>query len=224
MAQETEEREDSRLSTWVAFLIAAVSVVGAIVAWRAAVLGDAIGDADTGGLRATINLNETRALTTIRVYSAYSAFTEYYQVRQEGDLLEEVLEEHSEELDEAELTGLVADLTDTRDQMTAAQILFPNQYLNRDGTYALERMRGELFSDAAREKDLNPTALFLEGDTLRARSDRLLIALSILGVSLVFYTLVELVTDRLKMLLAVLGTLAFIVGGVAALLIETGRL
>jgi hypothetical protein len=119
---------------------------------------------------------------------------------------------------------LVAALADARDQMTATQPLFPNQYLNRDGTYAVERMRGEIFSDAARTRNLNPAPLFVEGDALRGKSDRLLLALSTLGVALVFYTLIEVATDRLKMLLLALGTVAFIAGSIAALLIETGRL
>ena len=55
------------VSTLVALLIAAVSVTGAVVTWRASVSADGAGDADVAGVRATINLTEgARALAMLR--------------------------------------------------------------------------------------------------------------------------------------------------------------
>src|SRR6185295_14877579 len=63
-----QEKENNRLSTLVALLIAVVSVSGAVVTWRASVSADGAGDADVAGIRATINLTETNALAAVKGY------------------------------------------------------------------------------------------------------------------------------------------------------------
>ena len=86
--QPESGKEDNRLSTVVALLIAAVSVAGAVVTWRASVSADAAGDADVAGIRATINLTESNALAAVKGYSDYAAFTEYYKYRETGSEIE----------------------------------------------------------------------------------------------------------------------------------------
>lgn len=70
----------------------------------------------------------------------------------------------------------------------------------------------------ARERDINPQPSFDEADALRSHTNRLLIALSVLVVALVFYTLIE-ATDskKIKYLLLVAGTGIFLAGTIGAL-------
>src|SRR5690349_20555347 len=91
--QPESEKEDNRLSIVVALLIAAVSVAGAVVTWRASVSADAAGDADVAGIRATINLTESNALAAVKGYSDYAAFTEYYKNREVGNEIEKEMSE-----------------------------------------------------------------------------------------------------------------------------------
>lgn len=218
-------QENNRLSTLVALLIAVVSVSGAVVTWRASISADGAGDADVAGIRATINQTETNALSAVSGYSDYASFMDYYKYRETALQLEAEIAELPEDATEEELAALNKELADTYDLTTAASSAFPNQYLNRDGTYAFDRQSGEFKADAARARDINPQPSFDEADNLRAHTDKLLIALSVLVVALVFFTLIE-TTDskKAKYLLLVIGTGVFLAGILGAFLLETGRL
>ncbi len=218
-------QENNHLSTLVALLIAVVSVSGAVVTWRASISADGAGDADVAGIRATINQTETDALAAVNGYSDYASFMDYYKYRQTAQQLEAELAELPDDVTEEELAALNKELANTYDLTTAASSAFPNQYLNRDGTYAFNRQTGEFRADAARQRDINPQPSFDEADGLRVHTDKLLIALSVLVVALVFYTLIE-TTDskKAKYLLLVIGTGVFLAGILGAFLLETGRL
>lgn len=228
MAEQNQQelgQENNRLSTLVALLIAVVSVSGAVVTWRASVAADGAGDADVAGIRATINLTETKALAAVKGYSDYASFIDYYKYRETTTQLEEEITALLAEATEEEATTLGKELADTHDLTTATGMAFPNEFLNRDGTYALTRQNGEFVATASRERDLNPQPSFDEADSLRSHTNRLLIALSVLVVALVFYTLIE-ATDskKLKYLLLFGGTLIFLAGAIGAYLVEMGRL
>lgn len=221
--QPESEKENNRLSTLVALLIAAVSVTGAVVTWRASVSADGAGDADVAGVRATINLTETNALSSVKGYSDYASFVDYYKYRETTAQLEKELSELPEDATEEQAAALNNELADTNDLSVASSMAFPNDYLNRDGTYALSRQTGEYVANAARERDINPQPSFDEADALRSHTNRLLITLSVLVVALVFYTLIEAVdSTNLKYLLLVAGTGIFLAGTIGAYLVETG--
>lgn len=227
MAEENQQesgQENNNLSTLVALLIAAVSVISAVVTWRASVAADAAGDADVAGIRATINLTETNALASVKGYSDYASFLDYYKYRETSNQIEQEL--GSLPADAAdESNALNQELADTHDLTTAASLAFPNEYLNRDGTYALSRQTGEYVANAARERDLNPQPSFDEADAMRTHTNQLLIAVSVLVVALIFYTLIE-ATDnkKIKYVLLSIGTAIFLAGSIAALLVETGKI
>lgn len=207
--------QENRLATLVAILIALATVVGAIVAWRASVAADGAGDADFAGLRATVNLEETRALAAVTAYENYSAFTSYRRYADLGDAIVVAEEQLPAAADSLEPQRINA-----QNLALANQQLFPNKFLNRDGSYALQREVGEIFADAAKEKDLQPAAQYAEADVLRDKSNQLLLAVTILAVALVFYTLVEAVSGRLQYLLVVGGVFCTLAGSVMAIMIE----
>ena len=223
--QPESGKENNRVSTVVALLIAAVSVAGAVVTWRASVSADGAGDADVAGIRATINLTETKALAAVKGYSDYASFTEYYKYRETGNQLEKEITELPADATEEQVAALNNELADTYDLTTASGVAFPNDYLNRDGTYALSRQTGEFVANASRERDINPQPSFDEADGLRDHTNRLLVALSVLVIALVFYTLIE-ATDntKLKYLLLVAGTGIFLAGVIGAYMLEAGVL
>ena len=101
--------------------------------------------------------------------------------------------------------------------------LFPNRFLNRDGTYSVARETGEAWADAAREQDLYPDPQYAEADRLRTKANQLLGTITLLGLALVVYTLVETVEGRLKLVLVGLGTVLAIAGVVVAVLLELAR-
>lgn len=215
MEQETEAATN-QLATLVAILIALATVMGAVVSWRASVAADGAGDADFAGLRATVNREETRALAAVTAHENYSAFMTY---RRYKDLSDQLVAAQNQ-LEDEEAAALEPERVNTYELALANQQLFPNKFLNRDGSYALQREVGELFADAAKEKDLQADPQYVQADQLRSKTNRLLIAVMILAVALVFYTLVETVGKRLQYLFIGAGLLCMVAGVVMAIMVE----
>src|SRR3990172_11114606 len=84
---------ESRLETIAGILIAVVTVVGAVVAWRASVASDGAGDADFAGLRASVNAEEARAINFVNAYEHYGAYTSYLRYTKLGDAIADDLED-----------------------------------------------------------------------------------------------------------------------------------
>jgi hypothetical protein len=206
-----------RLETIVAILIAIAVLVGAWLAWRASVADDGAGDADFAGLRAVVNAEETRSLNAVQAFDNYGAYTSYKRYSELGDLIERDLEGADE--DAAEV--LDRERASAQDLATANQSLFPNEFLNRDGSYSVSRNLGQLWADAAKERDLNPDPQFKEADALRNKSNLLLATITILALAIVFYTLVETFGSRMRYVMVALGSILLIVGTAAGVYVET---
>lgn len=210
MTTDDAAEKPNPLETFVAILIALITVAGALVAWRASIAADSAGDADNGGLRAMLNVEETRATNAVNGYEAYGAFVNYARYQRLGDYLEA----------DPAAADLEIERANARDLALANQFLFDNKFLNRDGTYDLQRQLGELWSDASREKDLNPEPQFQEADKLRDRSNYLLADVALLAFGLVLLTLVEAASDRLQYVLTGLGATILVAGIALAVWIE----
>jgi hypothetical protein len=214
--QSTDSEQRNRLGTVIAVLIALTTLIGALVAWRASVASDGAGDADFAGQRATVNLEETRALSAINSYEHYSAFTTYRRYSDLGDLIAE---------DDTAVSDEQADLlartqAEAYDLAIANQGLFPNKFLNRDGSYALQRQIGEWYADTAKEKDLQPDIHYAEADKLDNKAGQLLLAVTTLAIGLVFYSLVEVAGRHLRYALLGIGSLCLLAGTLFALMVE----
>ncbi len=222
MTIDSAEKEDNRLETAIAVFIALVTVIGAVVAWRASVAADGAGDADFAGLQASLNAEETHALNFVNAYEHYGAYTAYSRYTQLGNALDTDLSSATN-MTEEEAFLLDRQRAEAYDLGKANQDLFPNRFLNRDGSYSVEREMGEAWADAGKEKDLNPDPRYAEADSLRTKTNRLLITLSALAISLVFFTLVETAGGRWQKLMIGLGLLFAVGGAVAAVVIEFAR-
>lgn len=218
---ETEEKQGS-FETIVAILIALVTVVGAIVAWRASVAADGAGDADFAGLQASLNAEETRALNFVDAYEHYGAYVAYERYLQTGNALADEIS-NNPNLTEDEAYLLDRQRAEAYDLSDANQDLFPNRYLNRDGSYSVQREMGEAWADASKEKNLEFESYYAEADKLREKTNLLLATLGLLGVSLVFYTLIETVGDRWRGIMFALAGLTSVAGVVAAIIVEFTR-
>jgi hypothetical protein len=223
MTQQTEQGEEKKdwLGTVVAILAALAAVLGALVAWRASVVADASGDADFAGLKASLNAEETRALNYVNAYEHYGAFSVYSRYNELGNQISKDLE--SSDLSEEQTFSLQRQMAESYDLAKSNQSLFPNRFLKRDGTYSVQAEMGERWADAAKEKDLNPDPQFAEADALRQKSNRMLIALGVISISLVFYALFESVGDRLKYVMVGVGFLLMVGGTIAAFALELAK-
>jgi len=214
----TEEKETPILDTVVAILIAVVVMIGAVVTWRASVAEDASGDADYAGLRAAVNAGETRALNYINAYESYGGYVNYWRNMRLAELLEEDWEETSAD----ELPLLEEQLTIANDLRDANDDMFPIRFMNRDGSYSVQRQMGEMWVDAAKQKELSYESHFVEADELRSKTQKLLTTLMVLAIAPILYSLVESVSGRAKLVLTIAGSVVAVIGAIAAIVIELG--
>ncbi len=196
-SESAHEPQGRNLDTAVAVLIAVTTLIGAFFAWRSSAAGDGAGDADYAGLRAVVNVEETRARSTVNAYESFRAYTSFARHEALARLMEE-----DRSGDAAELRVLAK----------ASRGLFNPKFVKRDGTFAAERELGSAWADAAREMDLNPDPQFAEADRLRRKSLGLLAALTVASIALVFFTLVASVGQRLQLVSLVLGMLFLAAG------------
>jgi hypothetical protein len=214
------EEKSSRLETIVAILIAIVAMLGAVVAWRSSVVDDGAGDADYAGLRAAVNAEETRALNYVNAYESYGNYVTYWRNNRQAALLGEALTTATD----TDAVTLTEQMKVSNNLADANRTMFETRFLNRDGTYNVQRQMGEMWANAAKEKDLEYESQFVEADKLRLETNQFLIAMMVLGLSLVFFSLVESMSERWKYLMIGLGSVFAIAGIVLAVMIQLGKL
>jgi len=217
MSEAASSRQQERFKIVVAILLASVTVVGAIVAWRAAIAADLANNADARGLAATLNAEETRALNHVNTYEHYRAYTTYLRHNELGNRIAEDLSTAAED----EARALERQKTDAWDLAVEIQGgFFPPRYLDPDGSYDTQREIDEAWADAAQQKDLNPEPHFADADRLRGKSTTMVILLVPLTVALLGFTLAESMKHAFKYVLAAGGSLILAGSLVALLLIE----
>jgi hypothetical protein len=205
-----------KFKTFTASMIAVVTVVSAMVTWRAAMAAQAAGDADFDGLVATVNGEEATVLSTIKVAEHYQAFISYTRYNELGNKLYDALQNSSSgksqlEQQKSDSWGIAFGLQ---------SMFFPSRYLLPDGTYDSRREMDELLADEQRARDTRSELHFDEGSQLRRKSNLLVNMLILLGTSFWFFTLAQIIDHKLRILLAGVGGFLLVIGAFAALFIE----
>jgi hypothetical protein len=218
--EEAGSGKNEFLENLASVLIAIVVVIGAVVAWRASVIDDGAGDADYAGLRAAIYAQKTTSLNTVDAYEAAGNYVNYWRNSRLGEAIGAELETAPED----QATVLEAQLKNANDLADANRGMFETRYLNRDGTYSVQRQMGEMWAAASRRTDMNYMAQFDEANRGRSRSLRMLLAVMVLSIAPIFYSLVESVADRAKVLMIGFGSLFAVGGLVLAILVQLGKL
>lgn len=202
--------------TFTASMIAIVTVLSALTAWRASVASSDAGDADFRGLVATVNAEEAGALSTIKVMEHYQAFLSYTRYNELGYKLYDALQAkpaNSDALEQqkSDAWGIAYGLQ---------SIFFPSRYLRPDGTYDSEREMEELLAEEQRARDTRPDIHYAKADSLRVKANLLAQMLILFGFSFWFFTLAQIVDHKVKYLFAFVGGLFLMGGSLAALAIE----
>jgi hypothetical protein len=210
------ESENGFLETATAIIIAVVVAIGALVSWRASVIDDAAGDFDYAGLRSTVYSVRAHALNSVNAYESYGNYVNYLRNNRMSQLLSEDLET----LPEDQQPAYYQQMKISTDLADANRGMFENQYLNRDGSYSVQRQMGVMLADAAKENDLDYQSQFNDADKERARTRTMLIAVMVLSIATVFYALVESVEGRMKVVMIAVGSVISIAGIVMAMLVQ----
>jgi hypothetical protein len=214
-----ESESGDRFKTIVAVLIALVTTLSAVVAWRTALASDTASTADFVGLTASLQAEDTRASDYATMYANYRAYTDYVHHYKLGEAIQEQIDATPE-----------ADTPELRHQMNETYALaindndfFPGRYLERDLSYDKQRDLGEAWAEAAMKKDINPEPHFSLADSARSKTSWLVVVIIILSAALWFYTLAQSIDHPLKYVMALGGTGFLLIGGIATFAIEWTR-
>ncbi len=204
----------------VAFLIAIVSIAGAVLAYRITIAAGEAADADVAGIVSSMNIHQARVASEAELYRDLGA---YLQVRIHDQLSRGLIEQRdqyptddpvrSELWDEAWTETFVA-------ETYWDKIFLRPEHLQPDGSYDEQAALDISIAHRALESDFNREGHFAEADRLRTRVLRFMIVAFVLAVALFFYSLAEVVTHRIKYLFVGLGSVIFVVALVAMVVIE----
>jgi hypothetical protein len=205
-----------KFRTFTASMIAVVTVLSALTAWRAAVAAQNASDADFLGLVATVNAEEASVLSTIKVAEHYQAFLSYTRYNELGNKLYDALQANP-----SNKNALEQQKSDSWGIAYGVQsMFFPSRYLLPDGTYDSQRETDELLADEQRARDTRAEVHYAESSQLRRKSNLLVQMLIPLGISFWFFTLAQIVEHKVRYLFAFLGSLLLVLSAFAALIID----
>ena len=205
-----------KFKTFTATMIAVVTVISALVTWRAATASQAANDANFDGLVAAVNSEEAAVLSTIKVAEHYQAFLIYTRYNELGNKLYDAIQANPSNKDELEQQK-----SDSWGIAYGVQsMFFPSRYLLPDGTYDSRRETDELLADEQRARDTRAEVHYDQASQLRSKSNLLVQMLIPLGVSFWFFTLAQIVEHKVRYLFAFLGGFLLVVSAFAGLIID----
>ncbi|HVN16033.1 MAG TPA: hypothetical protein VMT73_09870 [Anaerolineales bacterium] len=202
--------------TFTAIMIAIVSVVGALVTWRAALASNEASQDDFTGLAAAINAQESQVLTAITVSEHYQAFLDYTRYNELGNQINDEIQKNNST--DGSLTRQKSDAWGIAFGLQS--LFFPQRYLLPNGTYDVQRETDEQNAEAERTQDVKPELHFTQADTLRLKANLQVVILILLGISFWFFTLAQINERGIKYFFAAGGLLTLIVSVLASVFVE----
>lgn len=200
--------------TVVSVLIAVVTVVGAIIAWRTTVaLGDAGGDR-TSGLLALVEKEDATTRASSTVLAILNSYVAYVRDDSLAEAYQSLADANPERTD---LSNSASALQNAADY---ALNQIPPKYLDRNNNLDRQRLLGEHIAEYSLDKDVEPQAHFAAADTSRAKAESLFISFILLGVALVLLTLADAIENPLRYVCFLAAAAMFLTGTLAMLLIE----
>ncbi len=189
--------ESDNLSTAIAVLIAIVTVIGALTAWRVAVALSDAGTADTLGLLAAVEKEDVTTQATITLTGHRMAYVAYVR--------DDALANSFDDLYAANpLRGDLSNFSYAfRLAANYAREFIPATYLDRDEKLDRTRDLGENIAQLALARDINPQPHFDTSDTGRLKAQWLLATIILLGVVLILLTLADAIQNFLRYLVLV---------------------
>ncbi len=172
-------------------LIALVVIIGAVLIWRASVADDQAGDGDANGLVAAMGEQQAAIRACDVFYRDRRRYAAYTLHARNLTLLETDLAQ----IDSSgtEVLALESESRLSGDLATSLRMALPSAYLRADGTYDADRELEERLAEESKKRDVDPEAYFATATAHRQKTRRLLGLAALLGISLVGYTLAQMI-------------------------------
>jgi predicted nucleic acid-binding Zn ribbon protein len=217
-----EEREEptDRFKTFVAFLIAIVSIVGAALAYRITIAAGNAAATAVAGVVSGASLHQAHVASEADLYRDIRA---YLQVRIHDQLSHDLVVERDRYPSEDPARDRLWDEGWTETRVAEAyldEIYVHPEYIRPDGSYDEQAALDISIAHWALEADLDREGHFAEAQRLRVKVRWMMGLAVVLAVTLLFYTLAEVIARAIKYLFLVLGSATFLVAIIAMLVIE----
>jgi uncharacterized Tic20 family protein len=218
--REAEEPED-RFKTFVAILIGIVSILGAVLVWRAATAGSSAADADVSGIVSTVSRNQARVATESDMYRNLRTYVlvRIHDLLSQGLIAESALypgeDPNSSRLWEDAWTEVFVA------EQYLNQVDIRPEYIRPDGSYDGQAAQDIDMAHRALGADFDPQGRhFTEADSLRARVQWFVGLALVLSLALLFYTLASVINHPSRFLFFALGSAVFLLVLAGFVLVE----
>lgn len=181
--QPDETNATDPLKVIITYLIVGISLFSALLAWWTRDIDPAA--FNRTGLRAVFNIEMVQTMNTAALYKDYRAYTNFTLAEE----LRKQTDANIAEMHPRDRVGLAQQQVELARIVPVRQRFFPQRYLNRDGSYAIERELGESWAQAEQTMDLNAGRHFANALVERARVHRIALMVFGLTVALFFYTI-----------------------------------
>jgi hypothetical protein len=202
----------AHLNTVIAFTISFLTLFSGLLGWQMGnVSGNASGEYALAQ-RAELNAQKVISTNTLNAYENHRAFLEYKNYFDQYKLVSIQLNkaQNVNPVDQA----LVTQLTSQRDKLQLLYLsslkLFPNRFINRDGTYDLQEQIGQMIASDKRKFDIDPAPHMAKGASYENQVRRMQIALIILAVSLFCFAIVSTVNNLKRSFLFIIIALGYL--------------
>jgi hypothetical protein len=216
-----EANSSNRFAAFLAICIALATVLGAVLAARAAVYNDAANDADQAGLSSAIDLALTQSSVEAQRAQNLSAFLQFAQHRR----LAELISTQMDQIDSNSELWAQLDRESSAEWNKAINSRYffdANFYDKFTNTFDQQAFVDRQLAEEASLKDLNPDPHFGKAEAGRSTASRLLGLIAALAVALLLFAVANILNNRLRYVVAGLGVLIIVGSIAAALAIESG--
>jgi hypothetical protein len=217
----SEAHSSHRFEAFLAICIALATVLGAVLAARAAVYNDAANDADQAGLSSAIDLALTQSSVEAQRTQNLSAFLQFARHRR----LAELIADQMDQIDSSSEFWAQLDRESSAEwnQAINSRYFFDASFYDKfSNTFDQQTFVDSQLAEAASLKDLNPDPEFSAADDNRATAAQLLGLITVLAVALLCFAIANILENRLRYGVAGLGVLIIVGSIVAAVAIESG--
>jgi hypothetical protein len=212
-----------RFKTLVAVLIAIISIIGAVLAWRAAFADSSASDADVRGTVSIIQRNQALVASEADMYRNLSA---YLQVRIHDALSLNLIADSERRAGDDPKSAQY--WSDGWTEIFVAEAYLDEvdirpEYIRPDGSYDGQAAQDIDMAQRSLSTDFDPLGLhFSQADQLRTKVLRLVGLALVLAVALLCYTLATVIERGLKYVFFALGSALSVLVVVAAIIVELG--
>ncbi len=219
---ETGEEKPDRFKVLCGVLIAVVTLVGAIVAWRVAEASGAAGSADSKGLAAALQSANTGIQISTYLSMNLGFFAEYLQHMETAGLLER---QASNVSDAARAAALREQALQERNLAASARGFFDQDYARVDPATGKEFFDGNRYwtvqwAEAAVQQNIDYQAPFGEADRKRDKARGLTGVTVAFSMALVLLTAATAIKKRIRIVFAGVASVIFLTALAAAVVLE----